>query len=134
MKIQGPPTNIDYIIAYDTYARLKDQTETKPIKKVFGEHANKLAINSSKSMIGNAIGPSCTLEAIPCVMNLLHGIIQPRLINQRLTLNVTWTMCIIRRVSNLVNNRNHTHSVWVVKMLVFYYKNMMNRLSYEMGY
>ncbi len=54
-----------------------DSTETKAIKTVFGVHAYKFAISSTKSMIGHAMGASGTLEAIACVLTIMHGIIHP---------------------------------------------------------
>ncbi len=71
------PTEIDYINAHGTSTPLNDSTETKAIKTVFGEHAYKLAISSSKSMIGHAMGAAGTLEAIACVLTIMHGIIHP---------------------------------------------------------
>jgi 3-oxoacyl-[acyl-carrier-protein] synthase II len=72
-----PPTRIDYINAHGTSTPLNDPNETRAIKNVFGDHAYKLAISSSKSMIGHAMGAAGTLEAIACVKTLLHGIIHP---------------------------------------------------------
>lgn len=71
------PLKIDYINAHGTSTPLNDSTETKAIRSVFGAHADKLAISSSKSMIGHAMGASGTLEAIACVLTLVHGIIHP---------------------------------------------------------
>jgi 3-oxoacyl-[acyl-carrier-protein] synthase II len=71
------PTKIDYINAHGTSTPLNDSTETKAIKTVFGEHAYKLAVSSTKSMIGHAMGASGTLEAIACVMTLITGVIHP---------------------------------------------------------
>jgi 3-oxoacyl-[acyl-carrier-protein] synthase II len=71
------PSKIDYINAHGTSTPLNDVTETKAIKNVFGEYANKLAISSSKSMIGHAMGAAGALEAIASVMTLVHGIIHP---------------------------------------------------------
>jgi 3-oxoacyl-[acyl-carrier-protein] synthase II len=71
------PTEIDYINAHGTSTPLNDSTETKAIKAVFGKHAYRLAISSTKSMIGHAMGASGTLEAIACVLTIRHGIIHP---------------------------------------------------------
>ena len=71
------PEKIDYINAHGTSTPLNDPTETKAIKSVFGEHAHHLAISSSKSMIGHAMGASGTLEAIAAVLSIRHGIIPP---------------------------------------------------------
>lgn len=71
------PSEIDYINAHGTSTPLNDSTETKAIKTVFGKHAYQLAISSTKSMIGHAMGASGTLEAIACVLTIVHGIIHP---------------------------------------------------------
>jgi 3-oxoacyl-[acyl-carrier-protein] synthase II len=71
------PSEIDYINAHGTSTPLNDSTETKAIKSVFGEHAYKLAISSTKSMIGHAMGASGTLEAIACILTIMHGVIHP---------------------------------------------------------
>lgn len=71
------PGKIDYINAHGTSTPLNDLTETKAIKAVFGDHAYKLAVNSTKSMIGHAMGASGTLEAIASVLTIQHGIIHP---------------------------------------------------------
>ncbi|OGO13247.1 MAG: beta-ketoacyl-[acyl-carrier-protein] synthase II [Chloroflexi bacterium RBG_16_47_49] len=72
-----PPSEIDYINAHGTSTPLNDSTETKAIKAVFGEHAYKLAVSSTKSMIGHAMGASGTLEAIACVMSVVNDLIHP---------------------------------------------------------
>ena len=71
------PSEIDYINAHGTSTPLNDATETKAIKAVFGKHAHELAISSTKSMIGHAMGASGTLEAIACVLTIVHGMIHP---------------------------------------------------------
>lgn len=68
---------VDYINAHGTSTPINDGNETRVIKKVFGDHAYKLAISSTKSMIGHAMGASGTLEAIACVLIINHGIIPP---------------------------------------------------------
>jgi beta-ketoacyl-acyl-carrier-protein synthase II len=71
------PEQVDYINAHGTSTPLNDPTETKAIKKVFGEHAYKLAVSSTKSMIGHAMGASGSLEAVACTKVIYHGIIPP---------------------------------------------------------
>ncbi len=71
------PADIDYVNAHGTSTPLNDQTETRAIKIVFGDHAKKLAISSVKSMLGHAMGASGALEAIASTMTIYEGIIPP---------------------------------------------------------
>ncbi len=71
------PQEVDYINAHGSSTPLNDETETKAIKAVFGEHAYRLAISSTKSMVGHAMGASGTLEAIACTLTLARGWIPP---------------------------------------------------------
>lgn len=71
------PDQIDYINAHGSSTPINDLTETKAIKALFGDHAYKLAISSTKSMIGHAMGASGALEAIACALAIYHGVIPP---------------------------------------------------------
>ncbi len=71
------PEAVDYINAHGTSTPLNDPTETKAIKGVFGEHAYKLAVSSTKSMIGHAMGAAGALEAISCILTIHNGVIPP---------------------------------------------------------
>lgn len=71
------PCDIDYINTHGTSTPLNDSTETKAIKAVFGEHAYKIPISSTKSMIGHSMGASGALEAIVCALTIIHGTIHP---------------------------------------------------------
>ncbi len=71
------PEQIDYINAHGTSTPLNDSTETYAIKKVFNEHAYKVAISSTKSMLGHAMGASGAIEALVCVQTILTGKIPP---------------------------------------------------------
>jgi beta-ketoacyl-acyl-carrier-protein synthase II len=71
------PMDVDYINAHGTSTPLNDSTETKAIKAVLGEHAYKVPISSTKSMVGHAMGASGALEAIVCAKTICHGIIHP---------------------------------------------------------
>ncbi len=75
-----PPSAIDYINAHGTSTEQNDLSETQAIKTLFGEHAYKLAISSTKSMMGHAMGASGALETIICALVLQHGIL-PATIN-----------------------------------------------------
>jgi 3-oxoacyl-[acyl-carrier-protein] synthase II len=71
------PEQIDYINAHGTSTPLNDSTETYAIKKVFNEYAKKVAISSTKSMLGHAMGASGSIEALICVHTILYNIIPP---------------------------------------------------------
>ena len=71
------PTAIEYINAHGTSTQPNDREETAAIKKVFGEHAYKLLVSSTKSMTGHLLGAAGALEAIACLLALRDGCIPP---------------------------------------------------------
>jgi beta-ketoacyl-acyl-carrier-protein synthase II len=71
------PAAIGYVNAHGTATRLNDASETAVIKEVFGEHARKLAISSTKSMHGHAMGASGALELAAAVLALERETIPP---------------------------------------------------------
>jgi nodulation protein E len=71
------PEDVDYINAHGTGTRLNDTTETQVIKHAFGAHAHKLAVSSTKSMHGHAMGATAALEAAATVLALQKGVIPP---------------------------------------------------------
>jgi len=68
---------VDYINAHGTSTYYNDLYETKAIKKVFGEHAYKLAVSSTKSMTGHTLGAAGGIEAVITVLTIKHRIIPP---------------------------------------------------------
>jgi 3-oxoacyl-[acyl-carrier-protein] synthase II len=71
------PEDIDYICAHGTGTSLNDVSETLSIKKVFGEHAYRVAISSPKSMVGHLMGAAGAISSIACVLAIRDGIIPP---------------------------------------------------------
>ena len=75
------PDQIDYINAHGTSTPLNDPNETAAIKTIFGDHAYKLKISSTKSMVGHTLGAAAAIEALACCKSIETGKIHPT-INQ----------------------------------------------------
>ncbi|MDH7481332.1 MAG: beta-ketoacyl-ACP synthase II [Armatimonadota bacterium] len=71
------PEDVDYINAHGTSTPDNDKTETMAIKRVFGDYAYKVAISSTKSMIGHLLGAAGAVEAIACICAIRDGIVPP---------------------------------------------------------
>jgi nodulation protein E len=71
------PEQIGYINAHGTATEANDRTETVSIRAVFGAHANRLAVSSTKSMHGHALGAAGALEAAATILALRKGVLPP---------------------------------------------------------
>jgi 3-oxoacyl-[acyl-carrier-protein] synthase II len=71
------PEDVDYINVHGTSTPLGDLSETKAIKKVFGEHAYKLNISSTKSMTGHLLGAAGAIESMAVILSIINGIVPP---------------------------------------------------------
>jgi 3-oxoacyl-[acyl-carrier-protein] synthase II len=71
------PDEVDYINAHGTSTPLNDRCETAAIKAVFGDHARKLMVSSTKSMTGHLLGAAGAIESVICALAIRDGIVPP---------------------------------------------------------
>jgi 3-oxoacyl-[acyl-carrier-protein] synthase II len=117
--------DVDYINVHGTSTPLGDISETKAILSVFGEHAYKLNISSTKSMTGHLLGAAGAIEAIAAIMSVVHDIVPPTINykvpdpdidqNLNLTLNKAQHRTVNIAISNTFGFGGHNASVVVKK-------------------
>jgi nodulation protein E len=71
------PADIQYVNAHGTGTAANDETETKALHEAFGTHAKKLAISSTKSMVGHALGAAGALELVATLLAVREGVVPP---------------------------------------------------------
>jgi 3-oxoacyl-[acyl-carrier-protein] synthase II len=71
------PEEVDYINAHGTSTPYNDRNESQAIKRLFGGHASRLAVSSTKSMTGHLLGAAGGIEAVATVLSLKHGLLAP---------------------------------------------------------
>jgi 3-oxoacyl-[acyl-carrier-protein] synthase II len=71
------PEAVQYINAHGTSTPLGDKAETMAVKRVFGNHAKRLAISSTKSQLGHTLGASGGIELVVCALTMSRGVIAP---------------------------------------------------------
>ena len=117
--------DVDYINVHGTSTPLGDISETKAIVSVFGEHAYKLNISSTKSMTGHLLGAAGAIEAIAAIMSVVHDIVPPTINfsvpdndidqNLNLTLNKAQHRKVNYAISNTFGFGGHNASVVIKK-------------------
>jgi 3-oxoacyl-[acyl-carrier-protein] synthase II len=71
------PSTVDYINAHGTSTKYNDAIESRALKLAFGAHAKKLAVSSTKSMIGHLLGASAAVELVVTALSVHHGVVHP---------------------------------------------------------
>ncbi len=102
------PEDVDHINMHGTSTPLGDVAETNSIKKVFGDHAKKINLNSTKSMTGHTLGAAGAIESVASLLAIYHGLIPPtiNIFNQdpECDLNYTANEAEARDITYALNN------------------------------
>jgi len=102
------PTVVDYINAHGTSTELNDLNETIAIKTVFGDHAYKLAVSSTKSMTGHLLGAAGAVEAIATALAIKNSMIPPTINldepGEGLDLNYTPKVAVKKEINYAISN------------------------------
>lgn len=102
------PTDVDHINTHGTSTPLGDVAETNSIKKVFGDHAYNINVNSTKSMTGHMLGAAGAAESIAVILAIYHGMVPPTINYQNpdseCDLDYTVNEAVPRDVRYAINN------------------------------
>ena len=102
------PDAIDYVNTHGTATPLGDIAELKAIKKLFGEHAKKLSISSTKSMMGHLLGAAGVVESIACLLAMENQVVPPTInienLDPEVDLDVTPNTPKERKIEYVLNN------------------------------
>ncbi len=102
------PEDVEHINMHGTSTPLGDVAETNSIKKVFGDHAYKLSLNSTKSMTGHTLGAAGAVESLATLLAIYHGTVPPTINfetpDPECDLNYTFNEAQIRDLRYAVNN------------------------------
>ncbi len=99
---------VDYVNAHGTSTPVGDMCEVRALKAVFGEHAKKLSVSSTKSMTGHLLGAAGAVESIACTLAINHGVVPPTINldnpDEGCDLDFTAHTARERRVTTCLNN------------------------------
>lgn len=102
------PSDVDHINMHGTSTPLGDIAETNAIKKVFGDHARKINLNSTKSMTGHTLGAAGAIESIATILAIYHGMVPPTINfknpDPECDLNYTFNEAEVRDIRYAINN------------------------------
>ncbi len=100
------PHEIGYINAHGTSTPIGDESESTAIRSVFAEHANRVAVSSTKSMTGHLLGAAGGIEAVACIMAIRDGLLPPTI-----NYEVTDPKCDLDYVPNVARKSDLTYAM-----------------------